>query len=297
MVNAKRASSAAPVNRESLESVQGQINFARRTSDEKAPAVVTPPQLSLPLVNYDVTIRNARPITNELSLDVEGFTLVKHNLPCIGERDVEILRNKYQEEMVPFIKDYFKASWVTPTHLGGLTIRSLGGTSFSPSVVEGDRHQDRGNDVRTFGAGFAHIDYSPVAGPMIAARDNQLRGLEIRAYSRLMIIQTWQALSPPPQDFPLAFCDSSSISDADLVDTYFRGYGVTHMARILHYNSSHRWYYFPEMVPSEFILFKGYDSAMHDRRWSAHSAFDNRRAHPHAKPRESIETRYYVYYE
>ncbi|WP_082653929.1 CmcJ/NvfI family oxidoreductase [Bradyrhizobium pachyrhizi] len=292
MGNAKPASSTTRANRDQLECVQGQINFARRAPDEKAQATTPTPGYDFPKVIYDVTIHNARPIVNELSLDQEGFTLIQHKMPCVNESDPDILRKKYLEEMVPFIKDYFDASWVQTVDLGGLTIRSIGGSSFSRPA-----NQTKFS-VRGHGAGHAHIDYAPVAGPMIAARDSQLQGIEIRPYSRLMIIQTWQALSPPPQDFPLTFCDASSIEDADLLNTYYRSpHGVTHKSWVLHYNPSHRWYYLPEMTSDEFFLFKGYDSAMHYHRWSAHSTFDNRRAYLSAKPRESIESRFYVYYE
>ncbi|MCC8960120.1 hypothetical protein H8B02_43985 [Bradyrhizobium sp. Pear77] len=245
------------------------------------------------MVDHEVTIRNARPIVNELSLDREGFALVKHKMSCLNERNPEILRRKYLEEMVPFVKDYFKASWVTPMDLGGFTIRSIGGKSFDrPAERQVTKYTVRGH-----GAGYAHIDYAPVAGPMIAAHDSQLQGIEIRSYSRLILIQTWRAISPPPQDLPLAFCDGSSLSETDLLDMCFRGYGVTHRSWGLHYSPSQRWYYVPDLVPDELYLFKGYDSDMHYHRWSAHSAFDNRGAYPDAKPRESIETRFYVYYE
>ncbi|MCC8960055.1 hypothetical protein H8B02_43630 [Bradyrhizobium sp. Pear77] len=252
----------------------------------------------MPFVDHDVTIRNARPIVDELSLDREGFTLIQHKVSCANERDPAILRKNYLEEMVPFIKDYFNASWVTTADLGGVVIRSIGGSnSFPGGSVTDAMDSANKRSVRSFGAGFAHIDFSPVAGPMIAARDNQLQNIEIRSYSRLMIIQTWRVLSQPPHDFPLAFCDGSSILDADLVDASQTKYGATVRAWIPHYNPSQRWYYIPDMTPDELYLFKGYDSDMHYRPWSAHSAFDNRRAYPNAKPRESIETRFYVYYE
>ncbi|NPC59405.1 CmcJ/NvfI family oxidoreductase, partial [Caenimonas soli] len=252
MGNAKRApESASP---EHLECVQGQIAFARRTPDEKTQEATTP-GYDFPRVVHDVTVRNARPIADELSLEKEGFVLVQHKLSCLNERDPDILRKKYMEEMVPFIKDYFKASWVQTVDLGGVTIRSLGGNSFSRPANETKL------SVRAHGAGHAHIDYSPAGGPMIAARDSQLQGIEIRPYSRLMIIQAWQAVSPPPQDFPLAFCDASSIEDADLLDTYYRSpHGVTHKSWVLRHNPSHRWYYVPDLTRDEFFLFKGYDS-------------------------------------
>lgn len=293
MENAQRVSATERVDRNQLQCVQGQIGFARRTADEKAPVGVTTPGYEFPKVLYDVPIRNMRPIVGELSLEREGFTLIQSKMSCINDRDPEILRKKYLEEMGAFVKDYFKASWVTTVDLGGFTIRSVGGNLFSrPAAGQEIKASVVGNI-----SGHAHIDYSPVAGPMIAARDNQLQGIEIRAYSRLMIIQAWHPFSPPPQDFPLAFCDASSIEEADLLDTYYQKHGVTHKSWVLHHNPCHRWYYLPEMTPDEFYLFKGYDSAMHYHRWSAHTSFSNRHTYPNAKPRESVETRFYVYYE
>lgn len=108
-----RVSSTAQINRDQLQSVQGQIAFARRSPGEKAPPFVVPGSDG-PLVSYDVTIRDARPILDELSLDRGGFTLVQHKISCANESDPEVMRDRYLEEMIPFIKDYFRASWVVP---------------------------------------------------------------------------------------------------------------------------------------------------------------------------------------
>lgn len=290
MENAIRASSK--IDRDKLEGVQARIGFARRTPDEQAPAFVTPTGYSNPWVSHEVTVRDVHPIVNELSLDNEGFVLVPHETSCANEHNPEIFKKKYLEEMVPFIKDYFKASWVLPTDLGGVTIRSLKENSFHrPEGGEGKRL------VRSHVAGFAHCDYSPVAGPHIAARDTQLQGLEIRPYSRMMLIQTWRALSKPPHDFPLAFTDAATVSDADLLDTPYINYGASTRSWALHYNPSTRWYYYPQMTAKDLFVFVGYDSDTHYKPRSAHSAFDNRPNSPNANPRESVEARFYVYYE
>ncbi|MCP1838547.1 hypothetical protein ACVIHI_000088 [Bradyrhizobium sp. USDA 4524] len=297
MKNAPRSSSTARVNRDQLECVHGQMSFARRSPDER-PAVAPPTGYDISFVDHDVTIRDARPIADELSLDEEGFALIQHKMACANEREPDIFKKKYLEEMVPFIKDYFNASWVTTTDLGGVNIRSLGGkSSFRGGAVPEGASPTGKHSVRNFGAGFAHCDYAPIAGPQVAAHDNQLRGIEYRAYSRLMIIQAWRALSPPPQDFPLAFCDGSSILDTDLVEAPQRRYGTTIGVWIPHYSPSHRWYYFPEMTQDEFILFKGYDSKAHSKPRSVHATFDSRYAYPNANPRESVEARFYVYYD
>ncbi|WP_049815013.1 CmcJ/NvfI family oxidoreductase [Bradyrhizobium sp. WSM2793] len=282
----RNAARAARVNREQLECVQGQIGFVRRTSDEKAPMIALNNN-DLPMVSYDVVIRDGRPIVDELSLDMEGFTLVQHKIPCANEGDPEIRRDGYLEKMVPFLKNHFNASWVVPKR-DAVVVRSAG---LPRPAGKGNRGLLT-NEV----AGFAHIDYAPIAGPMIAAREDQLQGTPIRAYSRLMIIQAWHALSQPPQDFPLALCDGSSILDTDLVDTVYNGHGIRHNTRLLNYNPFHRWYYFPEMTPDEFILFKGYDSEDNCNPRSAHSPFDNHRAYPNAKPSKSMEGLFFVYY-
>ncbi|WP_377828077.1 CmcJ/NvfI family oxidoreductase [Bradyrhizobium lupini] len=227
---------------------------------------------------------------NELSLDREGFTLVQHTTSCADERDPEILRNSYLNEMVAFIKDYFNASWVVPKG-DAIFVRRAG----LPVIPGTDVTAVPG--VRAATVGGAHIDYTAIAGPMLAARENQLRGIPIRSYSRLMIINTWRAVSQPPQDNSLALCDSSSVLDTDiLVDDYTdKESGFTWKAGLPRYSALHRWYYFADMTPDELIMFKGYDTAQNYN--VVHAGFDNRRAYPNASIRESIEARFYVYYD
>ncbi|MCK1709597.1 CmcJ/NvfI family oxidoreductase [Bradyrhizobium sp. 143] len=296
MGNMKRASSIATINRDQLECVQGQIAFARRTPDERAPAVAVPNYEHLPIVSHDVTVRNARSIVDELSLDNEGFILIEHETSCADVRDPEVMREKYLEEMVPFIKSYFNASWVVPRR-SGVYLRRAAGTAIPKAgwnTVSGVREP----------AGVAHIDYAPIAGPMLAAAENQIQGIPIRPYSRLMIIQAWRALSPPPQDFPLALGDATTTLDTDiLVDEYVSNTnaqnqpGSTYKSCVVRFNPAQRWYYFPEMNADQLILFRGYDSDAHYRPASPHSAFDDRRRYPNATPRESVEARFFVYYD
>ncbi|MGY4183001.1 hypothetical protein ACVIHH_008292 [Bradyrhizobium sp. USDA 4518] len=280
MGNAKQASSTAEVDRHHLNCVRGKMHFARRSSEESAPGVVLP-RYDRPMVTYDVTIRDARPIVDELSLDREGFTLIQHKTSCADVRDPEIMREKYNKEMVPFIKDYFNASWVVPKG-DGLVLRRAGGSSI-PGVRE------------TIGP--AHIDYARTYAPILAAEDAKAQGIPIRTYSRLMVIQAWRVLSPPPQDTPLALCDASSVLDADIVPHDFTSVtGASFTSCILHHDPLQRWYYFPQMTSGELILFKGYDSKESCNAVAPHQGFDNLRACPNAKTRESVEHRFYVYY-
>ncbi|WP_375784865.1 CmcJ/NvfI family oxidoreductase [Bradyrhizobium sp. Pha-3] len=182
--------------------------------------------------------------------------------------------------MIPFIKNHFNASWIVARRQS-IIFRSAGG-----------------NSVRTVKEPIvcAHIDWAPIAGPVVAAMVSQSQGIPIRSYSRLMIIQAWHALSPPPQDFPLAICDGDSVPDTDIDVVDYTVLGNTIKLGIVHFNPAQDWYYFPKMTADELILFKSYDSEVRRNPMTAHSAFDNRRAHPNAKPRESLEARFFVYY-
>ncbi|WP_245474018.1 CmcJ/NvfI family oxidoreductase [Bradyrhizobium zhanjiangense] len=287
MAKEASASSKMQESRDQLEHVKGQIAFVRRSSNEGAPDVFSGPDADEPMVSYDIDIRNARPIVNDLSLDREGFTLIKREASWIHESDPDALRDKYLEEMVPFIKDYFSASWIVPKR-DAIIVRTP-----EQALPADERHRPL---LKNKAAGWAHVDYARIAGPMMAAREDQIQGNAIRPYSRLMIIQAWHVLSPPPQDFPLAVCDGGSVPDDDLVEVNYDKFGIKHKAWHTYYSSHQRWYYFPEMASDEFILFKGYDSEDNYPR-VVHAAFDNRRAYPKAKPRKSVEGRFFVYYD
>lgn len=273
-------------SRDHLQTVQGKLTFAaRRSSDDELPSGT-----SFAEVTHDVTIRDARPIRNELSLDREGFALVNHQTKYAEERNADVIRDHYLPELVPFIQELFGASWVVPNAGFSSFVRH----SRLP-IIEGTERTVVAGIKRP--ARVVHIDYAPIAAPMLAALQSQLAGIPIRSYSRLIVINTWRAVSPPPQDAPLALCDSATISEADL---FFHDYtqpesGVRYKAASPHYSPLQRWYYFSDMTPGEVILFKTFDSAKD--YWVPHGTFDNRAACPSANPRASLEGRFFVYYE
>lgn len=273
-----RASRGPRVNRDRLDYVQGQIAFARRTSDERATAINLECYKDLPMVTYDVTIRNARPLVDELSLDKEGFTLIQHSSSCLSKRIADISCKKYLEEMSLFIKDYFGACWVVPGR-DGAVVRSAAILGSGSSATA------------------AHIDYAPIAAPMVAARESQEHGVGIRSYSRLMIIHAWRTLSSAPHDFALALCDASTALDTDIVlHDFTSGLGDAYKSYALNYNPFEKWYYFPSSTPDEAILFKGFDSYENCNARAPYALFDNRRAHSGTKPGESIGARFFVYF-
>jgi hypothetical protein len=58
------------------------------------------------------------------------------------------------------------------------------------------------------------------------------------------------------------------------------------------YDPSHRWLFYPDMVPEEMLLFKGFDSDPTATSFrTPHSAFDDPITSRDARPRHSIELR------
>ncbi|WP_407123175.1 CmcJ/NvfI family oxidoreductase [Bradyrhizobium sp. STM 3561] len=134
-------------------------------------------------------------------------------------------------------------------------------------------------------ARVAHVDYAPIAAPVLAARENVRQGIPLESYSRLMIIQAWRVISRPPHDLPLAVCDSSSVPESDLrfcQTDYNRDDSDVFDGRFWtaspHHSPQHRWYYFPDMSEQALLLWNGYDSEQ--KCYAPHVDFDNRRAFP-----------------
>jgi hypothetical protein len=235
-----------------------------------------------------------------ISLDQQGFTLVRHETAFAGERDLEVLRAGYHDEMATFLTDYLEASLVVPAR-AGILLRDgrklIGREKFEgdPDVID-----DR------IPASFAHVDYLlPDAVIAQAKLERAFEGHDDISYSRMVILQTWRSVSPPPQDIPLALCDCRSVADGDLsprtgVLAPQNRNGLpspTFTIGGIHHSPWQKWYYYPSMTPDEVILLTGFDTDRPARGRVAHAAFDNRANQPDAVPRESIEARFYVYYD
>jgi hypothetical protein len=107
----------------------------------------------------------------------------------------------------------------------------------------------------------------------------------------------WKPLKGPLRDWPLAYCDASSLNIEDLIA--IDSVGKTFVAEVynVHHNPSQNWYYLSDQTESEAIVFSGYDSQNSEKSKVAHCAFslpDTKRAET---PRESIEIRALAFYD
>ena len=141
--------------------------------------------------------------------------------------------------------------------------------------------------------GRVHNDYTEVSGPRRMARVLEEHGIS-NAFHRYAIVNVWRPIKGPVLDAPLALCSARSVSADDLVASdvhYAERTGEIYLAT---HSFAHRWFYFPEMRPSEALVFKQFDSDATASRFVPHAAFDHPETPADAPLRESIEARVLV---
>ncbi len=160
-------------------------------------------------------------------------------------------------------------------------------------------------------ASDVHVDYTPRRAQAIADDLLKKNSAEGYQYKRFMMINMWRAVSPGPQDWPLALCSGASVQDSEGVanglvytDTLPEHDNIPvelpfdpmyPEGTIFVHNPLHRWYYFSNMTKDEVIVFRLYDSAR-DHAWRVpHCSFHNEEKG--AKTRQSVEIRAAVYFK
>ncbi|MGZ8313514.1 MAG: CmcJ/NvfI family oxidoreductase [Allosphingosinicella sp.] len=231
--------------------------------------------------SHVVAIHDARPLAATLSLDVEGFALLRAPSGLGSFDDGAAIRTVYYPEVERLIAAATGAERVV---------------TFDHNVRSAARAA-RGDPGIRGPVGRAHNDFTDKSGRERAQRELWARGLDARwLQRRFAIVNLWRPIGRPVEKSPLALVDARSLADGDLVaaDLVYRDrVGETYA---LQFNSAQLWYHFPLLTPDEAILIKGYDSAANVARFTAHSAFDDPTSRPDAPERESIEARALVIY-
>lgn len=252
---------------------------------EKPAIYVTPvgegePRRDAEYAPYRVRIRDARPLARDLSLDRQGFALVRHDTAVANFYDDEAVETVYYPEMERLVK---QATGAAKVLVFDHTIRVDGGTK----PDENGLPQATRAPVRS-----VHNDYTDRSGPQ-RVRD-LLDGAEAEARlgRRFAVVNVWRPIVGPVEATPLAVADARSVAPEDFVASdlvYEDRVGEFH--NVAH-SPDHRWYYFPKMARDEAMLIKCFDSATDGRaRFTAHTAFDDPTTPADAAPRESIEIR------
>ena len=222
-----------------------------------------------------VEVRNGRLITDQLSLDEQGFVLVEHKTRVTDFFDPAQLDSVYYPEVEQLIKEKSGATRVV---------------IFDHTLRSGNEAEREERLIRE-PVLSAHNDYTEWSGPN---RVREILPAEAEALltRRFAIIQVWRAINQPIQANPLAIADGKSVDMDDLIIAerrYPHRVGQTYR---LTYNPKHRWYYFPEMRRDEALVFKVYDSEKDGRaRFTPHTSFEDPNSPPNAPARQSIEVR------
>lgn len=231
-----------------------------------------------------MAIRSARGLAT--SLDREGFVLVPHVSQVedfrLIEEDAEV-DQLYSDEMALLLRE------VT----GGVFAMMLGGGKkrFGESATDLLAPLINAKPAR-----YAHADNTDESAQELFARITEAAGGRMPPNARWALYNMWRAVSPPPQDFPLAVCDASSVDAGDEVTvtavTSTRGVGdMRHDTTAYVHNPAHRWHYFPDMTRDEVIVFKAHDSQDGAVRRVPHTAFTDPTCPPGTPTRASVEAR------
>ncbi|SMF12979.1 hypothetical protein SAMN06265365_105174 [Tistlia consotensis] len=243
------------------------------------------PQMLFDSERHVVPVHDMRPLEGALSLDREGFELLRHRSAVADLYDDEAIESRYKPEIEDLLKGATGADRVV---VFDVTRRSDDGT--------GARNRDglRGPASRV------HVDYTEASGPQrvrdILGEAEAARLAESGA--RIVQVNVWRPIRGPVERSPLALADAGTVRPRELVatDQIFpdRVGEIYHLS----YAPTQRWYFAPRMTPDEVLLIKGWDSLDDGRaRFTPHSAVELPDTPAAAAPRESIEVRTLMIFE
>jgi hypothetical protein len=238
---------------------------------------------NLVLEAHPTAIEDARTRATPPSLDREGFALVPHKSAIADFRDPDEVARHASAEIDALIRRVSGADAVV---------------MFGPAILRfGERSPEAAKLNNSQPARFSHIDASD-ARARVAADELAPNGRPFRRFTQFNI---WRAISPPPQDIPLAVCDARSVAPRDLVvgDAVFDHHGVPEWSMestLVRANPAHRWIYFSDMRRDEALIFVCKDADPDRAQNVPHCAFDDPSCPAGAEPRASVEMRAMAYW-
>ena len=217
-------------------------------------------------------VKNARDINS--SLAKEGFKLLKHKTSVQDFYNETVVSSAYYFEMQELVKKETNADEVyIVSHI--------------------TRNEFEAQQGKMLGAHrLVHNDFTPnfneTVKPLI--EESKIDPSKISVYN------LWRRFDKDSLDAPFAVCDSSTVSESELIPTDLFNYldgddGFTVEIYQSSFNDNHQWYYYPKMQKNEVLIFKTFDSLEKPFLPTLHSAFDDISVTGAVSPRESIEVR------
>jgi hypothetical protein len=266
-----------------LKGILAPVNFTKPMADKPYSYNYEPPP-GVPPRNtreetHEVKILDGRAVADRLSLDREGFVLLRHPTAATNLYDNEEVASLYYPECERVIREATGAARVVAfDHIARNAARSA-----------------KGNQIK-LPASRVHNDYTTKSAPQ-RVRDLMGEEAEELLKHRFAEVNLWRPIRGPLLRSPLALCDAQSLAEENLVASDLRYPDRTGETYAVTYNPAQRWFYFPKMQADEIVLIRCFDSARSGAaRFSAHGAFDDPDSPPDAPPRESIEVRTLVFF-
>lgn len=241
-------------------------------------------EIDQPMLKITVDVDDARlredDAIREFGLHPSGFELLQFPTRVGNFFDTEQIASVYEPEVESFLKQ------VTGCYRVAIFDHTL---RASDPEIRGARQ------IRE-PAYLVHNDYTSRSGFVCLEETLGDEAVEL-SRGRFQILNLWRALVDPVEDYPLALCDARSLDPADLVATERRAPNHIGEIQLAVHAPEQRWYYYSAMRPGEVLLFKTFDSIDGGTNpCSIHTAIRLPDAPADAKPRESIESRAFVFY-
>lgn len=278
-----------------VHTIEAEMPYVATTEDHLELSYLDRDVQSFTVERRAVPVIDARRLPTLPTLEREGFLLANHvsatalDTAMVEENamprdDVPDVNDRYAEELIPLIQELTGARDVFPQY-GTAQVRFSNRAAARSWLAT---------------AGFAHVDFVASQVDELVDRTITETGRTVKPYRRQRLIQTWRVITDPPQDMPLAVCDSRSVSARDLIPMDFHGVPGSRneliKSRVCQYGDGHRWHYYPDMTPQEVLVFSGYDSDDPDAVNVVHTSFDDATVDD-AVPRGSIECRFIALYD
>lgn len=216
------------------------------------------------------------------SLDKEAFELVKFTPAEVDYLDTGVVKNIYYSEVEALVKKQTGASEVFV---------------FDHTVRRGIKNSNRQP------AYHVHNDYTFKTGNSRALSILGEDVLKRFSGKRMIQINVWRSIDGIVEKDPLALMDAATLDKKDLVKTNIEfndmSTGEQHSGEIfaLKKNPAQKWYYYPAINAHEAILIKGFDTDKSRSCFAMHTAFSLPEQGEHNRPRQSIETRTYAFFD
>jgi hypothetical protein len=192
-----------------LKSVVAPLNFLVPMAEKPVAYNYTPPA-GVPVrtgtsEEHWVTIRDARPLIDQLSLDKEGFVLLHHQSAVQNFYDEDEIKSVYYPECERVMK---RATGAVRVVAFDHIVRNAAMAALEGSCIK-------------IPAKRVHNDYTAWSSPK-RVRDLMGDEAEELLKHRFAIINLWRPISGPVLESPLTLCDAQSLAEEDLVASDLR---------------------------------------------------------------------------